>query len=83
MDDAPRAGRPPVSTALSKCIIATMTKNSTTRGWSCARIASEVSGTPGWQLVSASTVYRTLSAEGYGVFKRTVKPGLRCKWLSD
>jgi hypothetical protein len=50
-----------------------MTKNSTTRGWSCA---AKVSNTPGWQPVSASTVYQALKQEGYGVFKRTVKPGL-------
>jgi Transposase/DDE superfamily endonuclease len=90
VDDAPRLGRPPISTATAKFIIKTMTRNSTTRGWSCARIASEVSNTPGWKPVSASTVYRTLTSEGYGVFKRTVKPGLtteqmaeRLKWCLD
>jgi hypothetical protein len=36
-----------------------------------------VTATPGWQPVSASTVYRVFIAEGYGVFKRTVKPGLK------
>jgi len=90
VDDAPRSGRPPISTATAKFIIKTMTKNSTTRGWLCARIACEVSNTPGWKPVSASTVYRTLTLEGYSVFKRTVKPGLtteqmaeRLKWCLD
>jgi hypothetical protein len=70
-DDAKRSGRPPISTALAKFIIETMTKNSTTRGWSCARIASEVSGTPGWQKVPASTVYRVLNnLEYYGTLLR-------------
>jgi hypothetical protein len=76
VDDAPHKGRPPISTALVKFIVATTTKNSTTRGWSCARIAAEISNTPGWQPVSPSTVYRALKQEGYGVFKKTVKPGL-------
>ncbi len=58
-------------------IIEVVTRNSTTRGWSCARIAQEVSGTPGRQPVSASIVYRVLKENGYSVFKRTVKPGLR------
>jgi hypothetical protein len=76
VDDAPHKGRPPLSTALVKFVVETMTKNSTTRAWSCARIAAEVSNTPGWQPVSASTVYRVLKQEGYGVYKKTVKPGL-------
>ena len=73
---APHTGRPPISTTLVKFIIQTMTKNSTTRGWSYERIATEVSNTPGWKSVSASTVYRALKQEGYSVFKKTVKPGL-------
>jgi hypothetical protein len=90
VDDAPRPRRPKISTELSWFIIETMTKNSTTRGWSCARIAFEVSSTPSWQLVSVSIVYMTLTLEGYGVFKRTVKLGLtkeqiaeRLKWCLD
>ena len=76
VDDAPHTGRPPISTALVKFIVQTMAKNSTTQGWSCERIAAEVSNTPSWQSVSTSTVYRALKQEGYGVFKKTVKPGL-------
>ena len=76
MDDAPRIGRSPISIALVKFIIEAVTKNSTSRGWSWARIAAEVSNTPGWQPVSASTDYRALRQEGYGVLNRTVKPSL-------
>ena len=47
MDDAPYTRRPPISTILVKFIIETMTKNSTTRGWSCAQITAKVSNTPG------------------------------------
>ena len=76
MDDTPRLGRPKTSTATTLLIVQTMTKNSTTRGWLCARIASKVTGTTSHQLVSASTVYRVLTENSYGVFKRTVKPSL-------
>ena len=47
VNDAPRLGRPKTSTATALFIIETMTKNSTTRGWSCARIAAEVTRTLG------------------------------------
>ena len=57
VDDAPHPRRPKTSTATALFIIETMTKNSTTRGWSCARIAAEVSNTPRRQPVSQSTVY--------------------------
>jgi hypothetical protein len=60
-----------------------MTRNSTTQGWSCARIASEVLNTLSWKLVSASTVYRTLTLEGYSVFKRTVKLGLTTEQMAE
>jgi hypothetical protein len=90
VDDAPRSRRPKTSTATALFIIEVVTKNSTNRGWSCARIAQEVSSTPGRQPVSASTVYRVMKENGYGVFKRTVKPGLqeedkaaRLKWCLE
>ena len=80
VDDAPRARRPKVSTATVGRIIAVVTRNSTTRGWSCARIAAEVSNTLGFNnSVSAPTVYRVLQQEGYSVYKRTVKPSLNDK----
>jgi hypothetical protein len=60
-----------------------MTKNSTTRAWSCARIAVEVAGTAGQQPVSARTVYNVLKLEGYSVFKRTVKLGLTLEQMKE
>jgi hypothetical protein len=90
VDDAPRSRRPKTSTATTLFIIEVVTKNSTTRGWSCARIAQEVSSTCRRQPVSASTVYRVLKENGYRVFKRIVKPGLqeedkaaRLKWCLE
>jgi hypothetical protein len=54
-----------------------LTRNLTIRGYSRRRIAQEVSShLPREQFVSASIVWRTLTAEGYGSYKRTVKPGL-------
>ena len=76
VEDAPRTGRPSIKPETIELIVKTVTRNSITRGWSCGRIASEVSKTPGAETVSASTVYRSLRAEGYGVYKRTIKPGL-------
>ena len=83
VDNTPRIGRPKTSTATAEFILKTMLKNSTTRSWSCNRIASEVSGTPGWQPVSPSTVYRVLKEHGYGVYKRTVKPGLTKEQMAE
>jgi hypothetical protein len=79
VDDAPRSGRPQIADKVKKRIIEVVCKNSTTRGWSCARIAQEVGKTPGFtekETPSPSTVYRHLRAEGYMVCKRTIKPGL-------
>ena len=90
VEDAPRSGRPSIKAETVELIIQTVTKNSTTRQWSCARIAAEVSKTEGAETVSPSTVYRTLRSEGYGVYKRTIKPGLtkemkerRLKWCKE
>jgi hypothetical protein len=47
VDDTPYHKRPLIPTALVKFIVETMTKNSTTKRWSCERIAAEVSNTPG------------------------------------
>jgi hypothetical protein len=60
-------------------IIKTVTKNSITIGWSCARIAQEVYNTEGVtpkEALLASTIYYTLKKEGYNVYKRTIKLGL-------
>jgi hypothetical protein len=54
IEDAPRSGRPNTSPEIVDLILKTVTQNSTTRGWSCTRIAHEVSTKS--TLVSASTV---------------------------
>jgi transposase len=87
VEDAKRSGRPKTSQVVIDLIIATITKNSTTRGWSTSQIAYSISEQPGISPVSASTVYRVLITEGFSTYKRTVKPGLtktqkdaRLKW---
>jgi len=79
VSNAPRSGRPGISQEIVDLIIKIVTKNSTIRGWSYARIAQEVYDTEGVtpkEAPSASTIYRTLKKEGYNVYKRTIKPGL-------
>jgi hypothetical protein len=43
VEDISRSGRPKISQAAADLILKTVTQNSTTRGWSCSRIAYEVS----------------------------------------
>ena len=90
VDDTPRLGQPRTSTATAEFILKTMLRNSTTRSWSCNRIATEVLGTLGWQPISPSTVYQVLKEHSYRVYKRTVKLGLtkeqmeeRLKWCLE
>src|SRR5450432_2097678 len=87
IDDSSRSGRPNTSKEVIDLILETVTKNSTTRGWSCKRIAQEVSLK---SKVSISTVCKTLKENGYSSYKRTMKPGLklddkarRYKWCLD
>jgi hypothetical protein len=80
--DAPRSRRPQVSQEVVDLIIKTVTRNSTTRGWSCSRIAHEVSlilkDTQAVILeVSGVTVWRVLRRNKYFSYKRTVKSGLK------
>jgi hypothetical protein len=69
--DSPRTGRPKTSQVVIDLILATVTKNSTTREWSCERIANEVSNTPGISAISARTVYNILTENGYSCYKKT------------
>jgi hypothetical protein len=39
VDGVPRPGRPKTSTVIAELIVKIVTKNSTTRGWSCSKIA--------------------------------------------
>jgi hypothetical protein len=43
VEDTPRSGQLKVSQDVVDLILKTVTQNSTTRGWSCSRIAYEVS----------------------------------------
>ncbi len=78
VDDKVRKGRPGLTESTKDKIIAIVTKNSTTRGWSCARIAQELAKDTalGPHYPSPSSVYRTLKERGYNVYRRTIKPGL-------
>jgi hypothetical protein len=77
VDDAPCSGRPKISTATALLVIEIITKNSTSRGFSCKEVSDRIAAMPGVQNASPSSVYRILTDNGYGVFKRTVKPGLK------
>src|ERR1700730_17075282 len=90
IEDAPCSEQPKVSQDVTDHILKTVTQNSTTRGWSCARIAYEVSLIPGISQVSEKTVWRVLRENKYFSYKRTVKPGLkledkaaRLKWYLE
>ena len=90
MEDAPKSGRPKCSQVIVDLILKTVTRDRQTRQWSSQAIANEVSNTPGIASVSASTVWRVLTAEGYRSYKRTFKPGLnkenrksRLQWCEE
>jgi len=75
--DTPRSGRPPLSQEICDEVIKVVTKNSTSRMYSCQKIADVVSKNLGKDdIISASTVYCVLKKNGYGTYKPTVKPGL-------
>ena len=76
VEDAKRSGRPKTSQAVIDLVLATVTKNSTTRSYSAKRIAQKVSAMPEIRKISASTVYRILIDNNYKSCKQTVKPGL-------
>jgi transposase len=64
---------PEVIEAVTTCV----TRNSTTRQYSCSQIAYQVNTKlPAEKQISPSTVYRILKKEGYSQYKQTVKPGL-------
>ena len=75
--DAPRSGKPPLSQEICDEVIKVVTKNSTTRMYSCQQIANVVSKNLGKDdIISASTVYHVLKKNGYRTYKPTIKPGL-------
>ncbi len=77
VEDGSRSGRPKTSQDVVDLVLKTVTQNSTTRGWSCNRIAYEVSQVPGISQVSGPTVWRVLREHRYFSYKRTVKPRLK------
>jgi hypothetical protein len=84
VSDAPKSGRPPLSQEICDEVLRVVTKNSTSRMYSCQKIADVVSENLGKEdIISGSTVYRVLKRNGYGNFKPTVKPGLTQKMKDD
>ena len=80
VEDSLRSGRPKTPQNIIKLILETVTKNSTTRSYSCSRIAYEVcSKLEMLTVVLARTVYNVLKENGYSTYKRTMKPGLKDK----
>jgi hypothetical protein len=82
--DALKSGRPPLSQEVCDEVLKVVTKNSTTRMYSCQKIAEVVSENLGKEdIVSATSVYRILKKNGYGNYKPTVKPGLTQKMKDE
>jgi len=77
MTDASKSGRPLLSQEICDKVLKVVTKNSTTRMYSCLWITKEVSKNLGKEdIVSTSTVYRILKKNRYENYKPTIKPGL-------
>jgi hypothetical protein len=90
VDNALQLSQLRASTATVEFILKTMLKNSIIQSWSYNRIALEVLGTPSWQPISPSIVYRVLKEHSYRVYKKTIKLGLtkeqmkeRFKWCLE
>lgn len=77
VEDAPRSGR--ATNAIpetEEVVVATLSKNSTTRAYSTAMIAAKL---PPTHKVSRRTVHRILARRAYRNVKPTMKPGLNAK----
>jgi hypothetical protein len=72
--NAKRTSRPPISIEATAAIMKVVTKNSTTRSYSCKRIAQEVTRLS--HPIAPCTVYKILKAEGYTYYKLIVKLSL-------
>ena len=82
VEDTPRSEQLQISQEIVDLILKTVTQNSTTWGWSCSRIAYEVSlvlkeSQAIITEVSGVTMWRILQQNMYFSYKRTVKPGLK------
>ena len=84
VSDALKSGRPSLSQEICDEVLTVVTKNSTSRMYSCQKITDVVSENLGKEdIISGSTVYRVLKRNGYGNFKPTVKLGLTQKIKDD
>jgi hypothetical protein len=74
----PKPGRPSVLSAdIVQMVKDIVTKNSTTRAWSCGAIATEVATRLNVKKsIYAKSVYKILKAKKYKSCKQTTKPGL-------
>jgi hypothetical protein len=72
--NAPRSGRPAISSNAIKCILKVVLQNSMTRGFSYTTITKEVRKR-GYEIV-LRTIWKVLIHAGYSQCKLTVKPGL-------
>jgi hypothetical protein len=61
--NAPRSGRPEISSEAIKCVLKVVLQNSTTRGFSCTAIAKEVKKR-GHEIVPR-TIWKVLTYAGY------------------
>ena len=77
IDNAACPKRPKISTATTLLVIEIITKNSTSKSFSCKEVLDRIAAMPGIQNASPNSVYRILIDNNYGVFKRTIKPGLK------
>jgi hypothetical protein len=84
VEDDLRTGRPAIVQTVKDLIIKILTRNSSTRSYSCQRLAFEVGEELGQKkAISARTVYTVLKQRGYSSCKQTVKPGLTKKMKDD
>jgi transposase len=80
VEDAPRVGRPKKATPeLEEEVIKTISKNSTTRELSTAKIAEIVAPLAKGGTISACTIHRILRRRGYKPCKPTRNQGLHKK----
>jgi hypothetical protein len=70
--NAKRTSKSPISIKAAKCIMQVVTKNFTTRGYSCAKIAQDVKKLKGHS-IAPKIMYKILKDKGYLCYKLTVK----------
>jgi hypothetical protein len=84
VEDDLKTGRPAITETVKDLIIKILVRNSSTRAYSCQRLAFEVGEKLGQEkAISARTVFTVLKKRGYGSCKQTVKPGLTKQMKKD